>query len=65
MSIPTAVKNLLFGVLALQLDFITREQLIAAASLWVLDKSRWLGQILLEQGALDDEACAALEPLIH
>jgi hypothetical protein len=30
MSQPFADRNLLFGVLALQMDFITREQLIAA-----------------------------------
>ena len=46
MSGPSADRNLLFGILALQLDFIDRNQLIAAMNAWVLDKSRTLGAIL-------------------
>ena len=45
-------RNLLLGVLALQLDFINRDQLIAATSAWVADKSRPLDEILLDQSAL-------------
>jgi serine/threonine protein kinase len=47
--------NLLFGILALQLDFITREQLVGAVNAWVLAKHKALGDILKEQGALDAE----------
>jgi hypothetical protein len=57
-------RNLLFGVLALQLDFITREALIAATSSWALDKTRSLGEILIEQRALSPETRAALESLV-
>lgn len=57
-------RNLLFGVLALQMDFITREALIAAVSAWSSDSSRSLDQILVDQGALGTEERALLEPLI-
>ncbi len=52
MSQAAADRNLLFGILALQMDFIRRDALIAAMHAWVLDKAKPLGQILLEQGAL-------------
>src|SRR5437763_3405296 len=48
---PSADRNLLFGILALQMDFISRDALIVAMNAWVLDKSKPLGQVLLEQGA--------------
>jgi serine/threonine-protein kinase len=50
-------QNLLFGILALQMEFITRERLIAAVSAWIKDKSRALSTVLVEQGDL--------EPAIH
>src|SRR5262245_1056303 len=45
--------NLLFGALALQLDFIDRDALVCAVTTWASDKSRPLGEILVEQGHLD------------
>jgi serine/threonine-protein kinase len=60
-----AEENLLFGVLALQMDFISREQLIAAATGWMLDKSKPLGEILLAQGAIDDESRELLQKMIR
>ena len=57
-------RNLLFGILAMQMDFISREDLIAATSAWVLDKSRPLDEILLEQGALMPQRHALLAPLV-
>jgi len=56
---------LLFGVLAMQMNFVTREALIAAVSTWVLDKSKPLDRILVEQGALGADERDLLEPLIH
>jgi tetratricopeptide (TPR) repeat protein len=61
---PQADRNLLFGVLAFQLDFIGRDQFVAAMNAWVLDKRRPLGQILVEHKALRDEDRAALEVLV-
>jgi eukaryotic-like serine/threonine-protein kinase len=56
MSNTPVDRNLLFGILALQMDFITREALIAAMNAWVLEKSKPLGQILVERGELDADA---------
>ena len=38
MSPSSADRNLLFGFLALQNDFLSREELIAAVSIWLQDK---------------------------
>jgi formylglycine-generating enzyme required for sulfatase activity/serine/threonine protein kinase len=55
----------LFGILALQMDFISRDALIAAMNAWVLDKAKPLGQILLEQQALAVERHALLNALVQ
>ena len=65
MSQPTADRNLLFGILALQMDFIRRDALIAAMNAWVLDKAKPLGQILLEHGALAAADRELLEGLVR
>lgn len=49
MSDSRVDRNLLFGILSLQMDFISRDALISAMNAWVLEKSKPLGQILLEQ----------------
>ena len=56
-------RNLLFGILALQNNFINREALLAAFTTWVVEKQRPLGEILCEQGKLtqlQDELLRAL-----
>jgi hypothetical protein len=58
-------RNLLFGILALQMDFITRDALIRAMQAWVLEKSQPLGQLLVEQGAMSADHRALLEPLVQ
>src|SRR5262249_33045718 len=65
MSSQNSDRNLLIGVLALQLDFINREQLIAAVSAWALDKSQALDAILLRQGALAESRRALLESILR
>src|SRR5687768_16201748 len=52
MSSSHVDRNLLFGFLALQNNFIDREDLIAAVSAWLVDKSRSLSDILRERHAL-------------
>src|SRR5262249_13225140 len=47
-----AERNLLFGVLAAGMGLGSRDALVSGMHAWVLDKSRSLGQILAEQGAL-------------
>lgn len=59
-----ADRNLLFGILALQMDFISREALIAATQAWLLDKNRALGEILVEQRHLQAKHRDLLEPLV-
>jgi formylglycine-generating enzyme required for sulfatase activity/serine/threonine protein kinase len=62
---PAADRNLLFGILALQMDFVSREALVAAMHAWVLDKGKPLGQILHEQGVLSAERLALLDALLQ
>jgi tetratricopeptide (TPR) repeat protein len=64
-SRPAADRNLLFGILALQMDFITRDALVAAMNTWVLDKAKSLAQILHDQGVLNADHRALLEALVQ
>ena len=64
MNAPTADRNLLFGILALQMDFIDREQLAQAMNAWVLEKSKGLGQLLHDRGDLTDQQRDLLETLV-
>jgi eukaryotic-like serine/threonine-protein kinase len=57
-------RNLLFGILALQMEFVNRDQLIAAMHAWVLDKQKPLGQILVEHGALAADARGLIDALV-
>ena len=59
-----ADRNLLFGILALQMDFVTRDGLIAAMNAWVLEKHRPIGDFLVDRGALDPKARALLDPMV-
>ena len=59
-----ADRNLLFGILALQLDFITREQLISGMQAWVLAKVKPLAELLQHAGSLSAEHRAALEAIV-
>jgi serine/threonine-protein kinase len=65
MPAADADRNLLFGILALQMDFISRDVLIRAMHAWVLEKSKSLGQVLVEQNALGSERHALLEALVR
>jgi hypothetical protein len=64
-SSPASDRNLLFGILALQMDFISRDTLIRAMHAWVLQKTTPLGQILLEQQALSAEEHDLLHALVQ
>ena len=58
-------RNLLFGIIALQMDFISRDDLIAALNAWSLQKQKTLGELLEERGALAHADRALLEPLVR
>jgi serine/threonine-protein kinase len=64
MSLPNADANLLFGVLAFQNGFLTRDQLIAGMQAWVENKSRPLDEHLLSAGAISPEIVQLLQPLV-
>jgi WD40 repeat protein len=65
MSAAPSDRSLLFGVLALQMDFIDRDALIAALHAGVPDKAMPLGQLLVEQGALLPSKRDLLEALLQ
>jgi eukaryotic-like serine/threonine-protein kinase len=61
----SADRNLLFGMLALQMDFISREQLIDAMHAWMLRKQTPLGDILCEKNVLCGEDRRTLDGLVN
>jgi serine/threonine-protein kinase len=61
---PVADRNLIFGLLALQMDFLTREQLLDAMHAWMLDKQTSLGEILCRRGVLAENDRIALDGLV-
>src|SRR4051812_43401923 len=63
--IRDTARNLLFGLLALQNSFISRDALVAAFGAWVADKSKPLDRILLDQGQLDADCHALLMGLVR
>ena len=65
MSAAHSDRNLLFGVLALQMDFLGRDALLAGMHAWVLERQKPLDQILVEQHALTPEHRALLESLVQ
>jgi len=60
-----ADRNLLFGMLALQMDFIGRDALIEAMQAWVFQKDKSVGAILVQRGALTAERQTLLEALVQ
>jgi serine/threonine protein kinase/tetratricopeptide (TPR) repeat protein len=58
-------RNLLYGILALQMDFVSRDALVRGMHAWVLEKTKSLGNILLQQAALAADAHALLEALVQ
>ena len=64
MSSRWANRNLLFGILALQLDLLGRDALVAGLNAWTADKSRPLGDVLQDRGALDPGRRAVIESLV-
>lgn len=56
--------NLLYGMLALQMNFVGRDALLGAMQAWVFAKAKSLGQILEEQGRLTSERRQALDQIL-
>ncbi|HEY1381626.1 MAG TPA: protein kinase, partial [Gemmataceae bacterium] len=64
MSAASADRNLLLGILAVQLDFVTKDALLAAMNAWLLDKATPLGDILCDRGDLSPERLQLLTALV-
>jgi eukaryotic-like serine/threonine-protein kinase len=60
-----ADRNLLFAMLALQMDFVRREDLVAALQAWVFDKQRALGDLLVREGHLSPQRLQLLNALVE
>ncbi len=60
-----ADRNLLFGLLAMQNDFIDERQLVAAFGAWIADHASSLEQILIQQGALQENDRLLLSQLVE
>jgi len=60
----TRDRNLLFGILAVQLRKITPEQLVEAGAGWAADPSRELPQRLQEAGAIGQRDCELIVALV-
>ncbi|MCD6118770.1 protein kinase [bacterium] len=58
-------KNLLFGIIAVQLRFVTPKQLVSAGSVWASAQDRDLGEILEEQGNISPEDRQLISQLIE
>ncbi|MBI3407516.1 MAG: protein kinase [Planctomycetes bacterium] len=56
--------NLLFGLMALQMDFINRDELIASMKDWALEKNVPLGQILVRQRVLTEVRRGMIDALV-
>lgn len=58
-------RNLLIGILAVQLDFVSKDDLIRAMNQWVLQKEVPFEEILVEQGCLDESGKQLLVALVE
>jgi serine/threonine-protein kinase len=65
MFAPDYDRNLLLGILALQLDFVTPTALIAAMHDWAADKRRSIGEILRSRGDLTLDGAQLLDALVR
>jgi eukaryotic-like serine/threonine-protein kinase len=61
---PDADRNLLLGILAQQMDFVTRDALFAAMNAWIVRKETSLGALLVERGDLAQSRRDLLEALV-
>ena len=57
-------RNLLFGILALQMDFVAKSDLLEGMQAWLLNKDKTLGELLCERGVLSPENRSLLDPLV-
>ena len=64
MAALAAERDLLFGLLALQVGLIDQGQLVAAFQAWTRDKARPLAEHLAARGDLDPDQRAGVEAMV-
>src|SRR5262245_42223741 len=64
MSASFSDRNLLFGLLALQMAFVTRDALLDGMPAWMARKADPLGRVLVERGALRPHQAQLLDALV-
>ncbi len=64
---PTAQadRNLLFAVLALQNEFVTRDQLVDVLNQWAVDKQQPIGDVIAGRGWIGPEDLEVLQRLVE
>ena len=48
--------NLLFGILAMKMNFIRQDDLLEAMGIWFLDRHKTLGEILTQRQAISPQS---------
>src|SRR5262245_21864924 len=61
--LPASGNQFLVGVLALQMDFVSRARLVNAVRTWVKDKRQSLSHVLVDEGSLPGDRVELLEGL--
>ena len=56
--------NLLFGILAVKMNFIAKEDLFEAMGVWFLDRHKTLGEILVDRRSLSCKDRDLLEAMV-
>lgn len=59
-----ADRNLLFGILAVQLDYVRSQHFMDAANQWMLQKQTSIGEILVAKGVLAAADCDFLNTIV-
>jgi serine/threonine protein kinase len=65
MTSSASDRNLLFGILALQMDFITRDGLVDGMQAWTLAKTQSLGEVLVDRKLMPQSQRDVLEQLVE
>ena len=65
MSKPESDRNLLVGILALQLSLVNEQQLLTAVKAWAFDKTRFLEDLFFEHKAIDEQSRSMLRVLLE
>jgi hypothetical protein len=57
-------RDLLFGLFALQYGLIDQDQLVSAFRAWTRDKARPMAEVMLDQGALEEDDRGLIDALV-